>query len=164
MVVFFVEMLRRPRSFPSKALRPQTAGREIEFLLRFAKDSLGLFSENGSRRVRAANLTAAHDMYSPVLPACVRLVEIDPGGICRKGIGNPAPPGPQIKRSFQRRDVVLPTIQFSPMFVSFHSHDCLNFVVTWNWRGRMLYRSSCYILLERMTILSILRGIDARIS
>ena len=149
--------------FPSEALLPQVAGREIKFLLRFAKDSRGLFSENGSRRVRTANLTTAHDMYSPILPACVRLVEIDPGGICRKGFGHPAPPGPQIKRSFQRRDVVLPTIQFSPMFVSFHSHDCLNFVVTWSWKGRMM-SSSCYILLDRMTILSILRGIEASIS
>jgi hypothetical protein len=113
--------------------------------------------------VRAANLTAAHDMYSPVLPACVRLVEIDPGGICRKGIGHPAPPGPKIKRSFQRRDVVLPTIQFSPMFVSFHSHDCLNTVVTWSWKERMI-SSSCYTVLERSTILSILRGIEERIS
>ena len=150
-------------SLPSDALLPQVTGREIEFLFRFAKDSRGLFSENGSRRVRTANLTAAHDMYSPVLPACVRFVEIDPGGICRKGIGHPAPPGPQIKRSFQRCDVVLPTIQFSPMFVSFHSHDCLNFVVTWSRKERMM-SSSCYIVLERRTILSILRGIDARIS
>jgi hypothetical protein len=92
--------------------------------------------------VRAASLTTAHGTYSSVVPACVRLVEIDPGGICRNGIGHQAPPAPAIKRSFQRSDVVLPAIQFSPMFVSFHSHDCLNFVVTWSWKERMI-SSSC---------------------
>ena len=140
-------------SFPFEALWPQEAGREIEFLLRFAKDSPGFFSENGTRRVRTAKLTTAHDMYSPVVSACIRFVEIDPGGICRNGIGDHTPP-PAMKRSFQRCDVVLPALQFSPMLVSFHGHDCLNFVVTWSWKGRMLLSSSCIDILQTICFLS----------
>jgi hypothetical protein len=45
-------------------------------------------------------------------------------------------------------------LQFSPMLVSFHGHDCLNFVVTWSWEGRLLFSSSYIDILLTIDFLS----------
>ena len=111
-------------SLPFEALRPQVAGRKVEFFLHFVKDSLGLFLGNGSRSVRAAKLTTTGNPYGPVGLESIRLVEVLPCGMLKNGVSrleNPTGSAIPFSHSFQSGNVELPTLQFSPMFVSLHN-------------------------------------------
>ena len=145
----------RTWSFPSDALLTQVTGGEIEFLFRFAKDSLGLFSDGGSIVVRpGAAFAAAGNPDGPVFLVCIRLVKVHPSRLPSPKEKPHVFAKPPSGNPFQSGNVELSTLQFSPMLVSFHGHDCLNFVVTWSWEVRIPFSSSYIDILRTIHFLS----------